>query len=635
MNGARDMSFWRAAHLPHLADAPSNLPGRLAIRLDDVIGRCTELLAVAVLVAEFFILFAGVIARYVWDEPLVWTEELATALFLWLGMLGAAIALRRGTHMQVALLPKVLSPIWNRRVESFNATLLLVFLVTMIWPCFVFMRNEYIMISPVLEFRDSYRVAAVLAAMLLMIPIAIRTLCRNATWTEFLVSLVLVAVIAALLWVLRPWLAAIGNANLVIFFVLVLGVCVGLGIPIAFAFGISTFSYMAFVGSTPLSTMPGQMSSGLSDTILLAIPLFVLLGLMMEMAGIARALVGFLIALVGHLRGGLSYVLLGGMYLISGISGSKAADMAAIAPALFPEMRRQGSKPGELVALLAAAGVMSETIPPSLVLLIVSSVTGVSVAALFTAGLLPATVAALALVIVVYFRTRNDRMDVVRPSARVIFRAFVVAIPGLLLPVLIRAAVLEGIATATEVATVGIAYTVLVGVFVYRTFDWKRLYPILVDTAALSGAIMLIVASATTMAWSLAQSGFSQDLVAVISTVPGGKVTFIALSMIAFMVFGSVLEGLPAIVLFGSLLFPLANTLGIHPVYYAMVTILSMGLGLFAPPVGIGFYIACAIGQAKPEEAAPPLIPYLLALTVAIVVIAAVPWISLGFIDTP
>ncbi len=139
----------------------------------------------------------------------------------------------------------------------------------------------------------------------------------------------------------------------------ILSVCVALGIPIAFAFGISTLSYMTFVGSIPLSTMPGQMSAGLSETVLLAIPLFVLLGLMMEMAGIARSLVTFLIALVGHLRGGLSYVLLGGMFLVSGISGSKAADMAAIAPARFPEMRRQGSKPGELVSLLAAAGVIA------------------------------------------------------------------------------------------------------------------------------------------------------------------------------------------------------------------------------------------------------------------------------------
>jgi len=607
---------------------------RWAVRLDDYVGHGTEFLAVLLLVAEFFILLSGVVSRYVFDEPLVWTEELASALFLWLGMLGAAVALRRNNHMQVSVLAKLLKPEWARHVQGFNLVVLLAFSLAMLWPACSFVINDYIMVSPVLEFSASYRAAAIPTAMVLFIPIIIRELKRTTTWPSVLASVAVLLAVLALLWCCQGWLVAIGNHNLIVFFVVVMGVSVAMGIPIAFAFALSTLCYMAFAGSMPLSTMPQQMATGLSDTVLLAIPLFVVLGLMMGMAGIARALVSFLIALVGHLRGGLSYVLLGGMFLVSGISGSKAADMAAIAPALFPEMLKRGSKKGELVALLAAAGVMSETIPPSLVLLIVSSVTGVSVAALFTAGLLPATVAAAALVVVVAFRSRADVSVLERPSAAVLGRAFVVAIPGLTLPVVIRAAVLGGVATATEVATVGIVYSILVGTLIHRSFEWKRLYSILVETTSLSGAIMLIVSCATTMAWALAQSGFSHDLVNVIRAVPGGQISFVALSMIAFIVFGSVLEGLPAIVLFGSLLFPIAGALGIHPVYFAMITILSMGLGLFAPPLGIGFYIACAIGQATPEEAAPPLVRYLVALAVAIIVIAAVPWISLGFIDS-
>jgi tripartite ATP-independent transporter DctM subunit len=604
----------------------------VAERVDGAIRKFTELAAVLVLVVEFVILLIGVGFRYLLGTPLVWTEEVATALFLWLGMLGAAIALRRGEHMQVALLSKALSPAWTRRLDTFNNVALLCFTVAMLQPAYAFVQNDWIMVSPVLGFSDAFRAAAVLVAMILFLPILARRLAELATWPSFVVSLAIVLGVVGGLWLAMPWLDDIGNGSLIVFFVVMLGAAVALGIPIGFAFGMATLSYMAFAGTTPLLTMPGQMSAGLSDTVLLAIPLFVLLGLMMEMAGIARALVEFLITLVGHMRGGLSYVLLGGMYLVSGISGSKAADMAAIAPALFPEMRRQGSAPGELVALLAAAGVMSETIPPSLVLLIVSSVTGVSVASLFTAGLLPATVAAAALVAVVAVRSRHEVPARARPTARQIGRTFFVALPGLALPLLIRAAVLDGVATPTEVATIGITYTVIVGVFVYRRFEWRRLYATLLNTVALSGAIMLIVATATTMAWALTQSGFSNDLVAVITAMPGGNITFIALSMLAFMVFGSVLEGLPAIVLFGSLLFPIAATLGINPVYFAMVTILSMGLGLFAPPVGIGFYIACAIGEAKPEEAAPPLLRYLVALAVAIVIIAAVPWISTVFI---
>ncbi len=163
-----------------------------------------------------------------------------------------------------------------------------------------------------------------------------------------------------------------------------------LGVPIGFAFGLATLAYLAIATHAPLSVVVGRMDEGMSSLILLAVPLFVFLGTLIEMTGMAQAMVGFLAALLGHVRGGLNYVLLGAMYLISGISGAKAADMAAVAPVLFPEMKRRGIDEGEMVSLLAASGAMSETIPPSIVLITIGSVTGVSIAALFTGGLLPA-----------------------------------------------------------------------------------------------------------------------------------------------------------------------------------------------------------------------------------------------------
>ena len=262
----------------------------------------------------------------------------------------------------------------------------------------------------------------------------------------------------------------------------------------------------------------------MSSLILLAVPLFVFLGLLIEMTGMARAMVAFLAALLGHVRGGLSYVLLGGMYLVSGISGSKAADMAAIAPVLFPEMKRRGASEGELVSLLAASGAMSETIPPSLVLITIGSVTGVSIAALFTGGLLPAAVLALALALIARWRSRNETLaGVRRPPTREIWRAFVVAVPALILPFVIRTAVVKGIATATEVSTIGIVYAFIIGLICYRQFNWRRLYPMLVETAALSGAILLIIGTATGMAWALTQSGFSRQLAASMAAMPGAR----------------------------------------------------------------------------------------------------------------
>jgi TRAP-type C4-dicarboxylate transport system permease large subunit len=161
--------------------------------------------------------------------------------------------------------------------------------------------------------------------------------------------------------------------------------------------------------------------------------------------------------------------------------------------------------------------------------------------------------------------------------------------------------VIEGIATATEVSTIGIAFTVLAGLLIYREFDWKRIYSMLVDTAALTGSILLIIGAATGMAWALTQSGFSQSLAAAMKAMPGGVPVFLAVSILAFIVLGSVLEGIPAIVLFGRLLFPIAKAVGIYEVHYAMVVCLAMGLGLFAPPFGVGYYAAYAISRIHPE----------------------------------
>ena len=201
----------------------------------------------------------------------------------------------------------------------------------------------------------------------------------------------------------------------------------------------------------------------MSSIELLAVPMFVVLGLLLEMTGIARR---WSIAWPRWLATGVAACpmsLIGAMYLISGISGSKAADQAAIAPVLLPEMKRRGAHPGELVAQLAASAAMSETIPPSLVLIIVGAVTGVSTSALFTGGLLPAAVAALALIVLIFFRTRGDPSGE-RGAAAGHRRLFIVAIPALILPFLIRYAVLSGITTATEVATSASVYSVLVGI---------------------------------------------------------------------------------------------------------------------------------------------------------------------------
>jgi TRAP-type C4-dicarboxylate transport system permease large subunit len=207
------------------------------------------------------------------------------------------------------------------------------------------------------------------------------------------------------------------------------------------------------------------------------------------------------------------------------------------------------------VSLLAASGAMSETIPPSIVLIAIASVTSVSIAALFTAGILPALVLAFVLALVARYRAGSEEdasVKVRRAPMSVVAKTLLVALPALVLPFLIRSAVMEGYATATEVSTIGIAYSLVLGLLIYRGgLAWRNAVPMLVQTASLSGSILFIVGAASAMAWALAQSGFSHDLAAGMAGVPGGANGFLLISLLAFIVLGSVLEGIPAVVLFG------------------------------------------------------------------------------------
>ena len=569
------------------------------------LGWLVEVPAGLLVAVDIVVLFAGVFSRFVLHNPLVWSDELASILFLWLAMLGAVTALRRGEHMRMTALVGRLAPSRRAVLEAVATAACLAFLALVVWPAWQYAADERAITTPALEISNLWRAAALPVGIVLMGTFAVLRMLRLTTRSDALVARRrrsrrrrLLAAAAGVLPARPAQPARLLRRR-------------GRRLrprrhPDRLRVRPRHLRLSRADDSTPLTVVVGRMDEGMSHLILLAVPLFVFLGLLIEMTGMARAMVAFLGSLLGHVKGGLSYVLVGAMYLVSGISGAKAADMAAIAPALFPEMKARGADEGDLVALLAATGAQTETVPPSLVLITIGSVTSVSIAALFTGGMLPALVLGLVLCVVVRWRARHEDLSaVVRAPCASAVRLFLVAVPALALPFVIRAAVVEGVATATEVSTIGIVYAVLAGLFVYRQFDWRRLGPMLVSTASLSGAILLIIGTATAMAWGLTQSGFSRLLAEPWPRLPGGVPMFLAVSILAFTVLGSVLEGIPAIVLFGPLLFPIARQLGVHEVHYAMVVVLSMGLGLFSPPLGVGYYAACAIGRVSPDAGHP------------------------------
>ena len=601
-------------------------------RADAVYQGVLGVIGAALLVTEIVLLFVNVVARYLFSDPLVMIDELASVLFLWLAMIGAVLALGSAGHMRMMAALHRAPPVGQRLLERIGEFASFGFLLLLMAPALDYMANEQAVTLTTMDVSMAWRAAAMpvgIGLMLVAFPLRI----RGWPGKVDLVALAIVAAVFAGFALLAPVFHRLGTYNLVIFFLGGASVAVFAGIPIAFAFGLATAGYLGLSTFVPVSVVVSRMDAGMTSPVLLAIPLFVFLGLLIEAAGMARVMVQFLSDLLGHVKGGLSYVLVAAIYLVSGISGSKAADMAAIAPVLFPEMIKRGMPRGDLVALLAATGAQTETIPPSLILITIGSVTGVSIASLFAGGLLPGLVGGVILCTVIWLRSRHGAIPVLpRAGWRAVLRSLVVALPAVALPFVIRSAIVEGVATATEVSTIGIVYALLVGAVVYRRFEWRRFGPMLVRTVTLSGAILLIVGAATAMAWAITQTGISRGLAQWIGTMPGGSVSFLAMSILIFIVLGSVLEGIPAVVLMGPLLFPVARQLGLNEIHYAMVAVLSMGIGLFSPPFGVGYYVASAIGGATPDEGLPHIGRYILALFIGLLIVAAIPWISTAMV---
>lgn len=592
-----------------------------------------ECLASVLLVAVITLLLTGVFSRYVLSLPIVWIDEAASISFQWLAMLGSAIAIDRNEHLRLTLFLDAIPERLRGFVDTLALLIVVAVILALIYPTYEYVQEESFVTSAALNIPMSYRTSAIIVGMVLMFVIALNYAIRNSTVTNLVLATLAIVAFGAICWLLSPVLLNLGYLNILIFLVGVVAVCLLLGVPIAFCFGFGTIAFILFTTYVPPMVLVGRIDEGMSSLILLSVPIFVLLGCILDATGMGKAIVEFLASLIGHVRAGMSYVLLGSMFLVSGISGSKVSDMATVAPALFPEMKRRGHKPREMIALLATGAAMADTVPPSIVLIVLGSVAGVSIAALFTSGFVIALVLLLVLAVLARMKaSQEDMAGVKRAPFSMIKSTLLIAVPALVLPFLIRAVVGGGIATATEVSTIAVIYAMIIGMVLYGGISLKKIYAMLVETAALSGAILLILGTASAMAWALTQTGFASQLATYMTGLPGGWFTFMLVSIVVFMLLGCVLEGLPAIVLMAPIMFPIAQRLGINDVHYSMVIVTAMNIGLMAPPVGIGFYIACKIGNVSPDEAMGAIWPYLGALIVGLLIIAAVPALSIAYL---
>lgn len=608
---------------------PEGLSENEGARPGSAIMRPVEFIAACLVVLIVCVLLLGVTSRYVFSLPVIWIDEVASISFLWLAMLGSAIAIDRNEHLRLSLFVGMMPERLAAFVETFALLVVATFLLAMLYPAIDYAIEESFVTSAALNIPNSWRTSAIAVGIGAMALLALRYAVKTSHWQDLLLAAAIIAVAAGAFWLLTPVFKGLGYGNILIFLLGIVALCLVAGVPIAFCFGMGTLCFLAFSTSVPVVVMIGRMDEGMSSLILLSVPIFVLLGCILDATGMGKAIVDFLASLLGHVKAGMSYVLLGSLFLVSGISGSKVSDMATVAPALFPEMKRRGYKPKELIALLSTGAAMADTVPPSIVLIVLGSVAGVSIAGLFNAGFVIAMVLLLALALLARWKAIGEDMKGVRRAPlAVIGRTALVAGPALVLPFLIRGAVGGGVATATEVSTIAVLYALVIGIILYGGIGRAKFYAMLVETAALSGAILMILGTALAMAWALTQTGFARDLASFMAGLPGGWLTFMAVTIVVFMVLGCVLEGLPAIVLMAPLMFPIAKSLGINDVHYSMVVVTAMNIGLMTPPIGIGFYIACKIGNVSPDEAMGAIWPYLIALLAGLAVIAVVPGLS-------
>ncbi len=403
------------------------------------------------------------------------------------------------------------------------------------------------------------------------------------------------------------------------------------GLPIGFALALAALIYIWVEGTLPGVIFAQQMARGIDNFVLLAIPFFILVGYLMEANGMSTRLIELLARLVGRMRGGLNVVMVTAMVLFSGISGSKMADVAAVGAVMIPAARKSGQNPGGAVALLAASAVMAETIPPCINLIILGFVANLSIGGLFMAGLLPAGLMAAALVIVsIVFGTRSAPAADAIPAGSAL-RMWAGALVSLGLIALIFIGFKSGFATATEISAFAVLYAVAVGGALFRELSLAALARSFVQAANRSGLVLFIVAAAQALAFVLTLQqiphAVAQAMVALSQS--SGVWLFMLLSIAILIVMGSVLEGAAALIIFGPLLVPVAGQLGIAPLHFGVVLVIAMGIGLFAPPLGLGLYGACLIGRVPIEQTVKPILAYLGLLLLCLLLIAFVPAISL------
>lgn len=402
-----------------------------------------------------------------------------------------------------------------------------------------------------------------------------------------------------------------------------------LGVPIAFSLTLAVFAALLVVGDMqmPLSLIVTRMFAGVDSFTLLAIPFYILAGELMNAGGITQRIVNVANSLVGHIRGALAHVNITSSMLFSGISGSATADASAIGSMIIPTMIRSGYPKSFSVAVTAASSTIGPVIPPSIMFVIYGVIANVSITDLFLAGIVPGVVVGASLMLISYVlavrggygRTRE------RFSWRDLWSNFREAVWALLLPLIIVGGMVAGIFTATEAGAVAGLYGLLVGMFVYRTLKPGDLIGVFVRASVTTAVALFVIAAASVFGWVLAWEAFPTAVVNGLTSISAEPWVVLLLIMVALLVLGLFVEGIPVLIIFGPVLVPVAQQLGLDLVHFGVVLVMTILIGSTTPPVGILLYICCGIANISVAQATRAILPYIAVMVLALLLIAYLP----------
>ncbi|MDQ0032932.1 tripartite ATP-independent transporter DctM subunit [Variovorax boronicumulans] len=415
--------------------------------------------------------------------------------------------------------------------------------------------------------------------------------------------------------------------------VLIVSACIflAIGVPVAFALGLSTVTTLILAENYPLMVLLKETFTGIDSFPLMAVPFFILAAELMSGGSLTEVLLRFAGQFVGHRRGGLGYTNVVSLTFFSGISGSALADAAGPGSMLIKMMDKAGYDRSYAAALTASTAIVGPIIPPSIIMIIYAlQDETVSVGTLFAAGILPGILIAVAMCVVNFYvsKKRNYKGDGQTPPLREILITTWKAIPAILLPVVILGGMRAGWFTPTEASVVAVFYALVCGKFIYRTLEWKMLPDILSRSALLSASVLIIIGLSASFAWVLTIEGIPQQMAEWLISMNLSPWMFLIIVNIFLLLFGIFIEPLPGVMVLAPILAPVAIKLGVDPVHFAMIVIFNLTLGMITPPVGGLLFVTCNVSKVPMSALVKELVPFLWAHGAVLMILTFVPALS-------